>query len=65
MTVGNLTLSLVPEKVEVDEELDAMLVKMESDDVDPEKEHNYYQVRTGVFGAGRGVGLARRSHTCS
>jgi hypothetical protein len=46
MTVGNLTLSLVPEKVEVDEELDAMLVKMEQGDVDdPDKEHNYYQVR--------------------
>lgn len=47
VTVGNLTLSLVPDELSGDlgEDMDAVLARLESDDIDPSTEHNYYQVR--------------------
>lgn len=52
MTVGNLTLSLVPDEFNGDlgEDMDAVLARLESDDIDPSTEHNYYQVRCRVAG---------------
>ena len=45
MTVGNLTITMVPEDIDIsDKSMEELLEQLDTEDVDPDKEHNYYQV---------------------